>query len=203
MTSTKQATHEIEGFGAVEVVNVGRFGCAVVDIAEWRFLDGTTVKPPDECRGSDRFEQDLDQNRPDVVFALYGWPGGGSILLPGVSSDTYVSPCDATFDTAWREAYQEMIDRLGSRAIVVVSTVAPFDIDLEGFDRTTRCLNATVAQLDALVFDFQAWLCPDYDCAESRDLRADSLHFNDVDTLRDEVTRSILAQVLPIADRSG
>ena len=197
MTSEIRETHDVEGYGIVEVFNVGNLACPVIEEGEWWFGDSIDLNVPDECVGPDRYEPEIDEFQPDVVYALFGWTGGGGgQRLP---DGTEVAPCQPEFDERWQAGYQNLVDRLGQRTIVVISTVAPADIDDEGHDVPTRCLNAVVESLDADVFDYGDWLCPDHDCTPSSDLRADKVHFSDIEPLRRGVTGAILAQVLPIA----
>ena len=169
----------------------------MIEEGEWWFTDGVDLRVPADCAGPDRYEAEIDSFRPDVVYALFGWTGGGGgQRLP---DETTVAPCSPGFDQRWSAGYQGLVDRLEQRAIVVISTVAPSDIDAVGHELPTKCLNAVVEQLDALVFDYGEWLCPGYDCSTSSDLRADKVHFSVIEPLRREVTESILAQVLAIA----
>ena len=197
LTSEASENHQVDGYGDVQVLNVGNLACPVIEQGEWWFADGIDLQVPAECVGPDRYESEIDEFRPDVVFALFGWTGGGGgQRLPDGS---LVAPCDPEFDDRWRAGYQDLVDRLEQRTIVVISSVAPADIDAEGHDAPTRCLNAVVESLDALVFDYGDWLCPDYDCSASSDLRADKVHFTEDVELRRGVVAAILVEVLPIA----
>lgn len=197
MTSKTSETHDVPGFGTVEVLNVGNLACPVIEEGEWWFADGIDLNVPAECVGPERYEAEIEVFQPDVVYALFGWTGGGGgQRLPDGS---LVAPCDPEFDDRWRAGYQRLIDRLDQSVTVVISTVAPADIDVEGHDVRTRCLNTIVWHLDAVVFDYGDWLCPDGDCSASSHLRADKVHFTDDETLRRGVTTAILAEVLPIA----
>lgn len=197
LTASRRETHQIDGFGDVEVDNVGNLACPVIEEGGWWFAAGIDLSVPAECSGLDRYESEIEDLQPDIVYALFGWTGGGGgQTLPDGSN---VAPCQPEFDERWRDGYQNLITRLEQRVVVIVSTVAPADIDDEGHELPTKCLNAVVDQLDALVFDYGDWLCPDYDCSQSRDLRADRVHFTDIDELRRDVTETILANVLPLA----
>jgi len=197
MTSKMSETYEIDGYGVVQVLNIGNLACPVIEEGEWWFADGIDLRVPDECIGPDRYESEIDEFEPDVVFALFGWTGGGGGQR--LDDGSLVAPCDPEFDDRWKMGYQHLVDRLEQHATVVISSVAPADIDAEGHDEPTRCLNAAVDSLDAVVFDYGDWLCPKYDCSPSSHLRADKVHFTDDEALRRGVTAAILAQVLPIA----
>jgi peptidoglycan/LPS O-acetylase OafA/YrhL len=197
LTSSLTEEHVIPGFGDVEVLNVGNIACPVIEAGEWWMEAGGGLRVPAECDGPDRYESEIDSFRPDVVYALFGWTGGGGGQR--LDDGSILTPCQPAFDQLWHDDYQRLVDRVEDRAIVVVSTVAPADIQDEGHDAPTRCLNAAVGGLDANVFDYGGWLCPDYDCSTSTDLRADKVHFTDNEALRRQVVESVLAQVLPVA----
>lgn len=197
LTSSRTEAHVVPGFGDVEVLDVGNIACPVIETGEWWMGAGEELRVPAECDRSDRYESEIDGFRPDVVYALFGWTGGGGGQR--LDDGSILTPCQPAFDQLWRDDYQRLVHRLEGSAIVVVSTVAPADIQDEGHDAPTRCLNAAIRQLDAKVFDYGGWLCPGYDCSTSSDLRADKVHFTDNEALRRQVIESILAQVLPIA----
>jgi peptidoglycan/LPS O-acetylase OafA/YrhL len=197
LVTSENEDHQVPGFGQVQVRNIAAIACPVIDDGEWWFSNGTRLRVPAVCDGDQRFEAEVDSFRPDVVYVLFGWPGGGGGQQ--LADGTIVRPCEPGFDDLWRDDYQSLVDRLERRATVVVSTVAPADTDQIDQDVATSCLNASVEQLDAEVFDYAGWLCPDGDCSTSRDLRGDRVHFSDIPELRREVLDAILAQVVAIA----
>jgi peptidoglycan/LPS O-acetylase OafA/YrhL len=197
LTSSNEETHDVDDFGSVEVYNAGNLGCPVIEQGEWWLAEGIELRVPSECVGPDRYEDEIEGFQPDLIYALFGWTGGGGgQRLPDGSQ---VAPCQPEFDQLWLDGYQQLVSRLEQHATVIVSTVAPADIDDDGHELPTRCLNALVEDIDAPVFDYGDWLCPNYDCSPSSDLRADKVHFSPIEPLRRGVLDAILAQVLPIA----
>ncbi len=197
LVTSETEDHQVPGFGQVRVRNIAAIACPVIDDGEWWFSDGTRLRVPAVCDGAQRFQSEVDSFRPDVVYVLFGWPGGGGGQQ--FADGTIVQPCQPGFDDIWRADYQSLVDRLEASTKVVVSTVAPADTDQVDRAVATRCLNASVQQLDATVFDYGEWLCPSEDCSTSRDLRGDRVHFSEIPSVRREVLDAILAQILPIA----
>ena len=197
LVTSQNEDHRVPGFGRVRVRNIAAIACPVIDDGEWWFSDGTRLRAPAVCEGAQRFQNELDSFRPDVVYVLFGWPGGGGGQQ--LADGTIVQPCQPEFDDLWRADYQSLVDRLERTATVIVSTIAPADTDQVDHAVATRCLNASVEQLDAAVFDYGEWLCPNEDCSTSRDLRGDRVHFSEIPSVRREVLDAILAQILPIA----
>jgi len=197
LTTSIEETHDLDDFGSVEVLNTGNLGCPVIEQGEWWLAEGIDLKVPSECVGPDRYEAEIERFRPDLIYALFGWTGGGGgQRLPDGSE---VAPCQPEFDQLWLDGYQKLVHRLEQHTTVIVSTVAPADIDDEGHELPTRCLNASVEQLDVPIFDYGDWLCPNYDCSPSSDLRADKVHFSTIERLRRGVLDAILERVLTIA----
>ncbi len=197
LVTSESEDHQVPGFGQVQVRNIAAIACPVIDDGEWWFSNGTQLRVPAVCEGDTRFQAEVDSFRPDVVYVLFGWPGGGGGQQ--LADGTIVRPCEPGFDDLWRDDYQSLVDRLEHSATVVVSTVAPADTEQGDQNAATSCLNASIEQLDANVFDYGGWLCPDDDCSTSRDLRGDRVHFSEIPEVRREVLDAILAQVLPIA----
>jgi len=191
----EQAVFDLPTFGAVEILNVGRVGCSIVDEGAWVFEGDVLFARPDACSGDLRYEADLERFEPDVVLMLFGWPGTGEYRFDdGVT----LAACSERFDEAWRTDYQRLVDRLGADRPVVVANIAPLTgVNAEEME-PTRCLNALVDDLDARVFDYQGWLCPDYDCAVSEALRPDDIHFRNAADLQLDVTAALVELVLPI-----
>lgn len=191
-----QETFDVATYGAVEILNVGVIGCSIVEEGVAVFENDVLFEQPEPCRGDDRFATDVEQFDPDVVLTLFGWPGVGDRRF---DDGEFLGACDERFDQAWEGDYRRLVDRLGVGQPVIVSNVAPtFGADAAS-QEGTRCLNALVADLNAPVFDYQGWLCPDYDCTVSASLRPDGLHFRNAGQLQRDVTETLMELVLPLA----
>jgi hypothetical protein len=191
-----QATFDVAGYGAVDVLNAGVVGCSIVEEGVWVFGGGVLLAQPEPCRSTDRFAAAADQFDPDVILTLFGWPGVGGRRF---DDGQFLGPCTERFGRAWTRDHQRLVDGLSDGRRVVVANVAPItgaDAELQG---GTRCLNELVTELDAVVFDYQGWLCPEYDCTVSSSLRPDGTHFRNAGQLQRDVTETLIGLVLPIA----
>ncbi len=191
-----QSTFDVAGFGAVEVLNVGVVGCSVVQEGVWVFEGDVLLAQPELCRGDDRFADDVERFAPDVILTLFGWPGVGGRRF---DDGEYLGPCDERFGRSWTSDHQRLVDGLSEGQSVVVANVAPISGASADLQRGTRCLNALVAELDAPIFDYQGWLCPEYDCTSSASLRPDGTHFRNAGQLQRDVTATLIGLVLPVA----
>lgn len=179
----------VAGRGIVEVANVGSVACPVVLDGSWWFTDGSTLPKNPTCDRPERYDDEVAGFAPDVVLAIFGWPGvGGGHRFP---DGTIAVPCDAGFDTAWEAGYRSLIARLEPYTTVVATTVSPVALDARRAE--TRCLNDIVRRLPAPVLDLQGWLCPDLDCSARAELRTDGVHFADAPSLRTQAMTEILA----------
>lgn len=186
---------ELADGSEVEVRNVASVACPVILDGGWWFTDGSTLPRNPVCDRPDRYDRELATFAPDVVFALFGWPGaGGGQRFP---DGTVSQPCDERFDAAWDAGYRDLIDGVAPHAVVVVSTVAPIAMDARRDE--TRCLNEIVRRLPATVFDLQDWLCPGLDCSLRAELRTDGVHFADEPGLRRAAASGILEEVVRLA----
>jgi hypothetical protein len=189
-------SYELDAFGDVEVMNIGGIACSVIHEGVWLLGDGTNLVDNPGCDGPERYDQVIADWRPDVVLTLFGWPG----VVAGQQLDdgSVVKPCEPGFDERWLRDYRAMVERIEQSAVVVVSSVAPPSLPRAEQGPGTRCLNALVDQVDAPQFDYQEWLCPDYDCGSST-LRTDGVHFRNTGRLQRDVMEAIIPQVVAAA----
>ncbi len=188
--------YELDAFGEVEVMNVGGIACSVIHEGVWWLGDGTTLVDNPGCDGPERYDQVIADFEPDVVLALFGWPGVGAGQR--LDDGSVVQPCEPGFDERWLRDYQAMVERIDRGAVAVVSTVAPPTLPKQEQGPGTACLNALVDQIDAPRFEYQEWLCPGYDCGSST-LRTDGIHFRNTGQLQRDVMEAIVPQVVAAA----
>ncbi|MEP1124852.1 MAG: acyltransferase family protein [Ilumatobacter sp.] len=187
---------DLDDTRSVEILNLAQIACPVIQEGEWWLSDGSTLRAPDQCRGDDRFADDLAAFAPDVVYVLFGWPGGGGRRL---DDGSIVQPCEPGFDQRWARDLEQLATRIDRDFPVVISTVAPPQLDPSEQDGVTDCLNRAVAGIELPTFDYARWLCPDNDCSVSSTLRSDGIHFDNVDRLQVDVMRILLDQLVEIA----
>lgn len=192
----EQEIFDVEGYGAVEILNRGVIGCSIVDEGAGVFENGLLFEQPEPCRGDDRFAADVERFDPDLILTLFGWPGVGDRRF---DDGELLSACDERFDREWKDDYRSLVERLQTTAPVVVANVAPESDSTAEEEKGARCLNALVADLGAPVLDYQGWLCPEYDCAVSASLRPDGIHFRNAGQLQRDVTTTLMELTLPIA----
>ena len=191
-----QETFDVASYGTVDILNRGVIGCSIVDQGAGVFENGALFPQPAPCQGDDRFAADVEQFDPDVILTLFGRPGVGDRRF---DDGELLSACDERFDRVWKSDYRRLVDRLSASAPVVVANIAPTVGASAEVQKGARCLNALVADLGAAVFDYQGWLCPEYDCTVSASLRPDGLHFRNAGQLQRDVTVTLMELVLPIA----
>lgn len=184
----------VEGGPEVEVHNVGSVACPIIFDGGWWFTDGSTLPDNPVCDGPDRYDGEVATFAPDLVLAVFGWPGagGGQRFADG----EVATPCQPRFDTAWEAGYRDLIERLGVGTSVVASTVAPISMDARRVE--TACLNEIVRRLPAPVLDLQDWLCPDLDCSVRADLRPDGVHFATDPALRRVAIEGIVTELVEL-----
>jgi peptidoglycan/LPS O-acetylase OafA/YrhL len=188
--------YQVDAFGEVEVMNVGGIACSVIHEGVWWLSDGTNLVDNPGCDGPERYDRVIADFEPDVVLALFAWPGMGAGQQ--LDDGSVVQPCEPGFDERWLRDYRAMVERIEQNTVAVVSTVAPPTLPRAEQGPGTACLNALVDQIDAPQFDYQEWLCPGYDCGSST-LRTDGVHFRNTGQLQRDVMQAIVPQVVSAA----
>jgi hypothetical protein len=184
----------------VEVVNRGIVACPVHPTGEWRYDNGSIVADPPECEGDDRFDAVVDDVRPHVVIAMFGWPG--TIAGRNLPDGRTVVACDPDHDRLWADGFGDLSDRYADRAVVVVPTVAPPQrfVDPQQALRP-GCLDEALRGTGVRLVEWSEWMCPGGDCTRAASLRRDPVHFSGDSEVRAVVWEALVRQSLEAAVR--
>ena len=182
----------------IDALNRGIVACPVHPTGAWKYDNGSLVSDPPECEDENRFDAVVDEFRPHVVIAMFGWPG--TIAGRTLDDGRTVVACDPEHDRLWANGFVDLAERYRDRSVVVVPTVAPPQrfIDPEQ-ERRPGCLDDALRSTGIRLVEWSEWLCPDGDCTPAAALRRDPVHF--APDAREVVWTALVRQSLDAAIR--